>query len=115
MSGAVRITRHQLSAAVHRKHAKKEKNPLIVGWIFTIAWALDGADRKSPARSCCMDRQTIWEWVHRYNAEGLEGLAERRHNIRKSSLTPDVQKRFFGTRRTGPRSWYTWGRSLAPS
>ena len=26
-----------------------------------------------------MDRQTLRDWVHRYNAEGLAGLADRAH------------------------------------
>jgi transposase len=30
---------------------------------------LDGADRKSAAETCGMDRQTLRDWVHRYNAE----------------------------------------------
>src|ERR671917_406215 len=29
-------------------------------------------------RTCVMDRQTLRNWVHRYNAEGLAGLANRR-------------------------------------
>jgi transposase len=29
------------------------------------------------ARICGMDRQTLRDWVHRYNADGLAGLADR--------------------------------------
>jgi transposase len=35
---------------------------------------LDGSDRKSAAETCGMDRQTLRDWVHRYNADGLGGL-----------------------------------------
>ena len=39
---------------------------------------LEGVDRKTAAETCGMDRQTLRDWVHRYNAEGLPGLANRR-------------------------------------
>jgi len=34
---------------------------------------LDGLDRKMAAETCGMNRQTLRDWVHRYNAEGLAG------------------------------------------
>jgi len=37
---------------------------------------LDGHSRCWP-RSHAMDRQTLRDWVHRYNADGLAGLADR--------------------------------------
>ena len=39
--------------------------------------ALEGMDRASDARLAGMDRQTLRDWVHRYNAEGLAGLCDR--------------------------------------
>jgi transposase len=39
---------------------------------------LEGVDRKTAAETCGMDRQTLRDWVHRYNAEGLAGLENRR-------------------------------------
>ena len=35
-----------------------------------------------------MDRQTLRDWVHRYNAEGLAGLANRRAPARPRQLAP---------------------------
>ena len=35
---------------------------------------LDGVDRKTAAETCGMDRQTLRDWMHRYNAAGLAGL-----------------------------------------
>ncbi len=40
---------------------------------------LEGASRSDAARACGMDRQTLRDWVHRYNAEGLAGLSNRPH------------------------------------
>jgi transposase len=46
-----------------------------------LALVLDGADRKTAAETCGMDRQTLRDWLHRYNAKGLAGL----RNLIKSS------------------------------
>lgn len=86
MSGAVRITRLDLSAAELRKLAKKQTKPLIVRRMLAIALVLEGVDRQTAARSCGMDRQTLRDWVHHYNAEGIAGLRERRTSGHKSPL-----------------------------
>lgn len=102
MSGAVKIVRLDSSAPELRKAAKKEKNPLVVRRILAIALVLDGMDRASAATACGMDRQTLRDWVHRYNAEGLAGLRERRHNNRLSPLTPEVSEAFEQLVEQGP-------------
>jgi transposase len=38
---------------------------------------LDGGTRLEAARQTGMDRQTLRDWVHRYNATGLDGLRSR--------------------------------------
>lgn len=86
MSGAVRITRLDLSATDLRRLSKKQKNPLMVLRMLAIALVLEGADRQTAARACAMDRQTLRDWVHRYNAEGVAGLRERRTSGNKSRL-----------------------------
>lgn len=102
MSGAVKIVRFDCSAAELRQAAKKEKNPLMVRRILAIALVLDGMDRESAAKACGMDRQTLRDWVHRYNAEGVAGLRERRHNNRLSPLTPEVSAAFERLVEQGP-------------
>ena len=42
-----------------------------------IANALDGMSREDAARSAGMDRQTLRDWVIRYDEHGLDGLADR--------------------------------------
>ncbi len=86
MSGAVRITRLDLSATDLRRLSKKQKNPLMVLRMLAIALVLEGADRQTAARACGMDRQILRDWVHRYNAEGVVGLRERRTSGNKSLL-----------------------------
>jgi transposase len=42
--------------------------------MLAIALLLEGWSRESAAEACAMDRQTLRDWVHRYNACGLAGL-----------------------------------------
>jgi len=42
--------------------------------MLAIALVLDGWSREAAAEACAMDRQTLRDWVHRYNAAGLDGL-----------------------------------------
>jgi transposase len=102
MSGAVRITRLGLSAADLRGLSKKEKNPLIVRRMLAIALVLEGSDRASAARACGMDRQTLRDWVHHYNAEGVAGLRERRTSGHKSPLGPAEKQALAALVEAGP-------------
>ena len=102
MSGAVRITRLDLSAADLRRLAKKEKNPLIVRRMLAIALVLEGLDRASAAQACGMDRQTLRDWVHHYNAEGIAGLRERRTSGHKSPLGLAEQQALAALVEAGP-------------
>jgi transposase len=45
--------------------------------MLAIALVLEGWSRKAAAEACAMDRQTLRDWVHRYNADGLEGLSNQ--------------------------------------
>jgi transposase len=55
--------------------------------LIAIANALEGMDRASAARLAGMNRQTLRDWVHRYNAEGIAGLCNRPAPGRKPKLT----------------------------
>jgi transposase len=74
MGAAVAITRLDLTAANLRAAAGREKDGSAARRMLAIAMVLDGADRRTAAETCGMDRQTLRDWVHRYNAEGLRGL-----------------------------------------
>ena len=75
---AVSITREGLSAADLRREAARSRDANAARRMLAIAPVLDGHSREDAAASCGMDRQTLRDWVHRYNAEGLAGLANRR-------------------------------------
>jgi transposase len=45
--------------------------------LLAIAMVLEGASREDAARQAGMDRQTLRDWVHRYNEAGPDGLISR--------------------------------------
>src|SRR5260370_24090578 len=87
MGGAVLIRRLELRASEFRKGASGEKNSAGVRRILALALVLDGLDRKTAAETCGMDRQTLRDWVHRYNAAGLAGLRNLKSPGPGSKLT----------------------------
>jgi transposase len=75
---AVAVTRRDLSAAELRREAARSRDAKAARRMLAIALVLDGHSREAAAEACGMDRQTLRDWVHRYNAEGVAGLANRR-------------------------------------
>ncbi len=75
---AVEITRRDLSVAALRQAAARSQDANAARRMLAIALVLEGRSREAAAESCGMDRQTLRDWVHRYNAEGIAGLANRR-------------------------------------
>lgn len=75
---ALAITRQDLSAAELRREAARCRDSKATRRMLAIALVLEGFSREEAAESCGMDRQTLRDWVHRYNAEGMAGLANRR-------------------------------------
>jgi transposase len=60
-----------------RRRARRERDGRVSARLIALANALEGMDRASAARLAGMDRQTLRDWVHRYNAEGIAGLFNR--------------------------------------
>ena len=99
---AVAITRTDLSARELRAAAAKAKDAKAARRMLAIALVLEGVDRKTAAESCGMDRQTLRDWVHRYNAEGLEGLSDRRSAGPAPRLSPAQKAELARMVREGP-------------
>jgi transposase len=55
--------------------------------ILALAMILDGRSRAEAAQMNGMDRQTLRDWVHRYNVCGVRGLKSRRKPGRAPLLT----------------------------
>jgi transposase len=77
MGQPLAITRIDLSAAELRAHAARSTDGAVVRRLLALALALEGHSRESAAGVSGMSRQTLGDWVHRYNAEGVAGLASR--------------------------------------
>src|SRR5262249_30020907 len=41
------------------------------------------------ASACGMDRQTLRDWVHRYNHDGVDGLSDAHRSGRRPALSPE--------------------------
>ena len=74
---AIAITRKDLTATELRSAAARSRDAQASRRMLSLALVLEGVDRKTAAETCGMDRQTLRDWVHRYNAEGLAGLVNR--------------------------------------
>jgi len=85
-----------------RREAKRAGDGRVVRRILAIALVLDGVDRATAARSSGMDRQTLRDWVHRYNANGIEGLSDLGGKGAKPRLSPKQQAQFVAWVEAGP-------------
>ena len=74
---AVAIMRLDLGAPELRHEAARCSDGPAARRMLALALVLEGSSRSEAARCAGMDRQTLRDWVHRYNAEGLSGLYDR--------------------------------------
>ena len=88
MGSAVRGTRLDLTAAELRAASAKCPDGTQVRRILALALVLEGRPRTEAAALNGMDRQTLSDWVHRYNADGLDGLKSRKSPGREPFLSP---------------------------
>lgn len=77
MGKAIALTNLDHSAEALRQLAAKTKDGQVVRRLLALALLLDGKSRLEAATQNGMQRQTLRDWVHRYNAEGVAGLTSR--------------------------------------
>ena len=75
MPAAVRM-RTDFSAGALRRLAAATKNANQSRRLLSLAAILDGMSRTEAARIGGMDRQTLRDWVHRFNERGPDGLKD---------------------------------------
>ena len=68
--------REDFSAGDLRKLAAKAKDAGQIRRLLAIAAVYDGMSRCDAARIGGMDRQTLRDWVHHFNADGPDGLRD---------------------------------------
>jgi transposase len=92
----------KLSASDLRKLARKEGDGKVVARLLAIASALDGLTRVQAAKQAGMDRQTLADWVPRYNKLGIEGLRDKPKGHPKRLLTPEQEAEIRARVLAGP-------------
>ncbi len=75
----VKVTRRDYDADALRDHASRVSEADVVRRLLALALVLEGHNRAQAAKTCGMDRQTLRDWVHRYNEQGIDGLSNRPH------------------------------------
>jgi transposase len=75
-----------------RELAKHSRDPRQIRRLLALAAVYDGMSRADAAKVGGMDRQTLRDWAHRFNARGPDGLTNRAGAGRPRRLT-EVQMR----------------------
>lgn len=101
MPAAIRV-REDFTACELRRLAGRAKDANQARRLLALAAVRDGMSRGEAAKIGGMDRQTLRDWVHRFNAEGLEGLANRSAPGRVCWLRPDQMRELSEIVETGP-------------
>src|SRR5471030_3404553 len=70
--------------------------------LLSLAAILDGMNRTDSARIGGMDRQTLRDWVHRFNEQGPEGLINAKPPGRPSKLSAEQKEELRQLVEAGP-------------
>src|SRR4051794_28104096 len=89
-------------AGERRREARRCRDARAARRMLALALVLEGSSREEAARAAGMDRQTLRDWVHRYNAEGLAGLRDRPRSGRRPRLTPEQEAELAAAVARGP-------------
>jgi transposase len=106
------LIRTDYSSAALRRLARHERDGRVSARLLALANALEGIPREEAARLAGMTGQTLGDWVHRYNAEGVAGLRDHRRAGRRCRLDEGHQAalkalvlRGPDPKRDGCRTW----------
>ena len=81
--GAALSIRGDMPAEELRRLARLERDGRVACRLLALGNALDGMSRERAARQAGMDRQTLRDWVIRFNAAGIDGLVRVRAGPRR--------------------------------
>ena len=99
---AVSIAKEHTPAEL-RALARRARDGRVGSRLLALANALDGMSRGAAARAAGRDRQTLRDWVHRDNAEGVDGLRDRPRAGRPCRLDQGRQATLKALILKGPR------------
>src|SRR5437764_5413607 len=98
----VAITRKEPGAVELRREAARCRDARAARRMLALALVLEGASRAEAARAAGAGRQTLRDWVHRYDAAGLPGLHDRHRSGREPRLTPEQEAELVTAVEQGP-------------
>lgn len=101
MSAAVEL-REDFEADEVRRLALKAKDANQARRLLALAAVYDGMDREEAARIGGMDRQTLRDWVHRFNEQGPDGLINAQSPGRPSKLSVEQKAELQQLVEAGP-------------
>jgi transposase len=101
MPSAVRL-REDYSAEELRALARQSRRVNQSRRLLSLAAIRDGMDRGGAAKIGGMDRQTLRDWVHRFNASGPEGLVDNWTEGPKPRLSAEQLAQFAQIVEAGP-------------
>src|SRR6202142_3615595 len=101
MPSAVRL-REDYSAEELRTLARRSKNVSQSRRLLSLAAVRDGMDRGAAAKIGGMDRQTLRDWGHRFNASGPDGLLDNWTEGPKPRLSAEQLGQFAQIVEAGP-------------
>ncbi len=87
--GAAIALRQDFGADDLRRFAREASDGDAVRRLLALAAVYDGMTREEAARIGGMDRQTLRDWAHRFNSQGVAGLTNVKPPGRPSKLSAD--------------------------
>ena len=99
---AIAITWQVESAEDLRRMARLCRNVAQARRLLAIALVMDGHSRTDAATAAGMDRQSLCDWVHRFNVEGSVGLADKTRSGHPARLSADQLTDLQATVAAGP-------------
>ncbi len=94
--------RNDYNADDLRALARKSRDAKQARRFMALAGVADGLSRTDAADIGLMDRQTLRDWVHRFNAQGPDGLIDRKSTGPKPKLTADQRAALKEIAAAGP-------------
>ena len=84
--------RTDYSASELRVWAKRAADAGQARRLLSLAAVLDGMNREEAAQIGAMDRQTLRDWVHRFNSDGPAGLINGKAPGPRPKLSPEQKQ-----------------------
>jgi transposase len=100
--GSAVLMRTDYSAAELRRLARASEDARQSSRLLSLAAVRDGMSRADAARIGGMDRQTLRDWVHRFNAAGPDGLRDSWSSGPQARLSPEQLAELAEVVETGP-------------